>query len=516
MTKKLALLFAFSIFVCIPSAQVSAGTNSKKALDAIIKSVNKYLSPDFAINEQTISETITKFEKLSSEKIKPPKSKDFEQLQKKTRKLGNSLIELSKRFETEKDNINFIISLCNVYFQTLHKIQSKIQDTYDQFRWQDKLTNSLPFAQSRTALNHAKTTLFLIITKAYSKINNSSDKRSFWLIVDKMVDSTNIVITEIGPVKSEFHSLVILLKLIKITENIELIYANEFEKEVKSFSADTIEKIRAKQVQFKEQVEEVKKRGREFAAHFATAQDYAGVKEPVDYEEIKSALTANEWFQKGYNTEDCQEKIKYFTKALEIEPSFLPAYINRGVCYDNLKQYENAIRDYTSALKIDPRYLLVYNYRGMSYSSLDKYEEAIKDYNKAIEIDPLLILSYVNRGVTFRQMGKYEQAIQDYSKAIELDPNNAQIYCRRGTCFTNLKKFNLAIQDFLKAIEILPDYTLAYYNLGYAYWGLKKWNEVVKAWQKCLELEPEQPQLLKHLRYARRKARYTRLKNSIK
>ncbi|MFQ5750972.1 MAG: tetratricopeptide repeat protein, partial [bacterium] len=379
------------------------------------------------------------------EKIKPPKSKDFEQLQRKTRKLGLLLLDLSKRIETEKDNINLVISLCDVYFQTLHKIQSVIQHAYAQFRWQDKLTNSLPFVQSRTALAHAKTTLLAMVTDTYAKINYAGDKRSYWLKVDKMVDSTHIVITEIGPVKSEFHSLVILLNLIKITENVASHYANEYDEAVKTFAANTMAKIRRKQEQFREQVEEVKKKGREFAAFLAQAQDYTGVKEKIDYEEIKTALTANEWFQKGYNTEDCQKKITYFTKALAIEPTFLPAYINRGVCYDNLEQYENAIQDYSEALNIKPGYALVYNYRGMSYNSLGKFEAAMQDYNKALKIDPLFVLAYENRGVLYRQLGKYRQVIQDFSKAIELEPQNAQLYCRRGTNFTTLRKYQQAV-----------------------------------------------------------------------
>ena len=95
MIKKSALLFALSIFICVPTARVTAGPSSTKAIALLIESVNKYQSSEYRLNKQHISETIDMFHKLTSDKINPPKSKDFEQLQRKTRQLANSLMYLS-------------------------------------------------------------------------------------------------------------------------------------------------------------------------------------------------------------------------------------------------------------------------------------------------------------------------------------------------------------------------------------------------------------------------------------
>ncbi|MFQ5753594.1 MAG: hypothetical protein ACE5HI_16515, partial [bacterium] len=84
MIKKLTLLFALSIFVCGATEKLTAGASSKKVVDLLIKSADQYQSSEYAINEHEISKTIATFHKLTCEKIKPPKSKDFEQLQRKT------------------------------------------------------------------------------------------------------------------------------------------------------------------------------------------------------------------------------------------------------------------------------------------------------------------------------------------------------------------------------------------------------------------------------------------------
>ncbi len=79
-----------------------------------------------------------------------------------------------------------------------------------------------------------------------------------------------------------------------------------------------------------------------------------------------------------------------FTKAIELDPNFAPAYSNRGWVYIKLGQYEQAIADCTKAIELDPSLAFAYNSRGWAYTELGQYEQAIADYNKAIELDPSL------------------------------------------------------------------------------------------------------------------------------
>jgi len=64
------------------------------------------------------------------------------------------------------------------------------------------------------------------------------------------------------------------------------------------------------------------------------------------------------------------------------------AYNNRGIVYDDLKEYDKAMADYNKANEINPQYAMAYNNRGSVYYDLKEYDKAIKDYNKALGIDP--------------------------------------------------------------------------------------------------------------------------------
>ena len=96
------------------------------------------------------------------------------------------------------------------------------------------------------------------------------------------------------------------------------------------------------------------------------------------------------------------------------------AYINRGVAYRILGQYERAIQDYDEAIGVDPQYEAAYNNRGMAYWRLGQHERAIQDYDEAIRLNPQDADAYAGRGIAYRLIGKSIEAERDFAKAKEL------------------------------------------------------------------------------------------------
>lgn len=48
--------------------------------------------------------------------------------------------------------------------------------------------------------------------------------------------------------------------------------------------------------------------------------------------------------------------IDYYTKAINVEPRYVDAFYNRGLCYEKLNQYKKAEQDFREALKLNPQY----------------------------------------------------------------------------------------------------------------------------------------------------------------
>ncbi len=116
------------------------------------------------------------------------------------------------------------------------------------------------------------------------------------------------------------------------------------------------------------------------------------------------------------------QAVEEFTKAIEISPRFVEAYLNRGISYDICVQYDQAVKEFTKAIEICPKCAEAYNARGFTYRKMDQYDLAIKDYTKSIEINPTDVTTYINRGLVFDEKGRLDQALKDYIKAIEINP----------------------------------------------------------------------------------------------
>jgi tetratricopeptide (TPR) repeat protein len=112
--------------------------------------------------------------------------------------------------------------------------------------------------------------------------------------------------------------------------------------------------------------------------------------------------------------------------ACSYEPSFeseqqeARAYLNRGIEYHALGQYERAIQSYDEAIRLDPENAKTYNKRGVVRANLGQYERAIQSYDEAIRLDPEYATAYYNRGNAFEALGNSIKAEQDLAKAKEL------------------------------------------------------------------------------------------------
>ena len=180
-------------------------------------------------------------------------------------------------------------------------------------------------------------------------------------------------------------------------------------------------------------------------------------------------LSASEWFERGYASKEPEEKIRYYTKAIELDPKDAYAYNNRANSYAALGQDERAIEDYDRAIQLNPEDAAAYSNRGNSYAALGLHERAIEDYNQAIQLNPELPEAYSNRGNSYAALGQHERAIEDLDQVIQLNPEFAEAYYNRGNSYAALRQHERAIQDYDRAFQLNPEDAAAYYNKACCY-----------------------------------------------
>jgi tetratricopeptide (TPR) repeat protein len=129
------------------------------------------------------------------------------------------------------------------------------------------------------------------------------------------------------------------------------------------------------------------------------------------------------WFQKGFDAEDPQEKIEYFTKSIELNRPAAACYYNRGDAKRSMQDYQCAISDYSKVIELDPKYVIAYQNIGIIYSTQDNHDAAIDVLEKAIRInadDPGLL---DNLGYYYMEKGYYDKAIKRFKDCLKLENN---------------------------------------------------------------------------------------------
>lgn len=103
-----------------------------------------------------------------------------------------------------------------------------------------------------------------------------------------------------------------------------------------------------------------------------------------------SAVHPKTYFKMGLQAvkNNPDEAIEHFTSAIEIDPEYVKAYVNRGTVYFNQKKYDLALIDFNRALGIKPDYARAWLNRGATHQAMGLLTEAIRDYTRAIDYNP--------------------------------------------------------------------------------------------------------------------------------
>jgi tetratricopeptide (TPR) repeat protein len=107
--------------------------------------------------------------------------------------------------------------------------------------------------------------------------------------------------------------------------------------------------------------------------------------------------------------------------ATRLYPKDQGAHFNLGVAYGAMGN-ENEIAEYQRTLEIDPDYVPAYLNWGGALFAKGQYDEAIQMYSKGIEINPLNASLHYSLGVALERTGKKEQSEAEMALAAKIAP----------------------------------------------------------------------------------------------
>ncbi|MBT3711779.1 MAG: hypothetical protein HOG15_00325, partial [Anaerolineae bacterium] len=213
-------------------------------------------------------------------------------------------------------------------------------------------------------------------------------------------------------------------------------------------------------------------------------------------------INPEEWIAYGDRAR-CRVRLKQHKEVIEdykiyvehIDVCCAIEWYNYGISQLQQKDLEGAVVSNSMAIELDSTYYKAYINRGVAYTRLHEFENAIGDFDSALEFGDIP-LAYSGRGAAYMGLEEYQQAISNFEKSQALLPNNPEVYCQLSYAYFNAERY----QDSLEAADIYNDFgfgiftacdtRLLYETQARSYYALEDYDQAILYMDKALDIYP--------------------------
>ncbi len=158
-------------------------------------------------------------------------------------------------------------------------------------------------------------------------------------------------------------------------------------------------------------------------------------------------------------------------RALEINDNLAEAHCSLGYVHTIFDwEWEKARQEFQRALELNPSYVPARYWYSVLLWFLGRTEEAITEVRRGLETDPLSAYTQVQLGSVLLSAEKYDQATEQLLQALELEPDFYSARAFLGIAYYFQSRVDDAICEIQKAIDISDrnQWPVAYLGFVYA------------------------------------------------
>jgi len=127
----------------------------------------------------------------------------------------------------------------------------------------------------------------------------------------------------------------------------------------------------------------------------------------------------------------------------------------KAVEQDSKGNYVKAIKFYKKAIKLDPNFAFAWDNMGLLYRKLEKYDKAIEAYENSLKIDPNGKTPLQNIAVVYVYTKEFDKAIKAYERLAKIDKNNPEVFYGIGfVSYRHKNDYEKGLQNMCKAYNL--------------------------------------------------------------
>ena len=185
------------------------------------------------------------------------------------------------------------------------------------------------------------------------------------------------------------------------------------------------------------------------------------------------------------------ESLLYLDKAIELDPNYAEAFINRGLIRLSKEDKVEALEDLEAAHNLKPHIKQIWDLIISLKMGFGQFSETITLLELMTKTDPKNAKNFFNKAVCHQHLAEFKMAIEFYNKALSIEPDNAEVYVNMGSVLKDQGKLEEAIAACKKALSIKPDYAEVYNNMGSVLVQQGKLEEALQSYNKALTIKPD-------------------------
>ena len=205
------------------------------------------------------------------------------------------------------------------------------------------------------------------------------------------------------------------------------------------------------------------------------------------------AQSARQYFKDGedfYRSMNFIDAIDQFSKAIEQNPDFEKAYVNRALSYSKTGDHQKAARDFDRAIVLNGRDPELFYFSGNEWHIEGKNDLALARLNMAISLKGNFLEAYQVRFAVNMELGNYDEALYDTKRSLKLNEDERGYY-NQAQVYEKLELYNEAEQAYIHAIDKNGRIAATYYSLALLQLNRMKISEAITSINNFLELEPK-------------------------
>ena len=127
-----------------------------------------------------------------------------------------------------------------------------------------------------------------------------------------------------------------------------------------------------------------------------------------------------------YRKTDLQRALSYAQQAVRLDPRFVKAQDQLGLCYAGLGQHEEAIRAYQEAIRLNQEQSLHWPWPAMNlgtlYLQLERLDDAEAALRQSLAVEPQFPVAHLRLGRVLENKNQWNEAVLELKEASRLDP----------------------------------------------------------------------------------------------